>query len=195
MKPEAQINHVALDRIGSNVRDWWNVSLHEIELLATAVQGPRKGGWIRRGGERAIIRKTKYGAQATKLQEELAALNSDVKQMLRVGVPDAGMTAAALYHIRFENIHPLHNGNGRVGRLLLSGQCYQSYGFPPSEMLRMLYEKREIYNGIMFNPGAEETKFCRIAELLGTIVGVPLTSRPLNVHNRLYALFPSPGSP
>ena len=34
------------------------------------------------------------------------------------------------FHVRFERIHPVQDGNGRVGRLLLFWQCLQNAQVP-----------------------------------------------------------------
>ena len=34
--------------------------------------------------------------------------------------PEKILTAAAFFHVKFENIHPFADGNGRVGRLVMN---------------------------------------------------------------------------
>jgi Fic family protein len=48
---------------------------------------------------------------------------------------------AAIYHHRFEQIHPFHDGNGRVGRALLD-LILKRNGFPPIYITR---KERSVY--------------------------------------------------
>jgi len=106
--------------------------METFERLAVAVLGPWKGGWLRRGAERVTIARIKLGAAAAGMVAEVAALNRDTARLRTGGGLGAAVQAAAYYHVRFENIHPLRNGNGRVGRIILTGQMFQSGGISPA---------------------------------------------------------------
>ncbi|MGA7923686.1 MAG: Fic family protein [Thermoplasmata archaeon] len=66
-------------------------------------------------------------------------------EMLRVHNRHGGkfhpVERAALFHLRFESIHPFGDGNGRIGRLAMNLILHQS-GFP---MLNVRYGKRRGY--------------------------------------------------
>jgi hypothetical protein len=115
-----------------SIQDWWGISETELDRLSLSLLGARaKGKWLRHGQERAIIAKLKYGAVAQTIPDELAKLSRDVRMILAEKKQHSALLAAAYYHVRFENIHPLHDGNGRVGRTIITGQLYQAYGYPP----------------------------------------------------------------
>lgn len=173
--------------------DWWNLSLLDLARLSEALIGPRNGGWVRTGIHRAIVDKRKFGAEAAALAEELAALSSDARGLVD-GTPQSLITAAAFFHVRFENIHPLYDGNGRLGRLILAGQFYQVLGFPPAEFERRLIAERTGYQQAFKNDGNRDAHK-HLVDVLGRVLGIPVVPTSLDERYSLRPLHPSKGKP
>ena len=63
-----------------------------------------------------VTGKNEIGASADDVAEEMGELLSEMAD-----IPDEkALTAAAYYHVKFENIHPFADGNGRTGRLTMN---------------------------------------------------------------------------
>jgi len=152
------------------IRDWWNLTLSDLEKIAGVLLGVRSGGWFRQGDQFVVIANLKLGALASKLDAELSALSSDTKRILDLGGADAVMRAAAFYHLRFENIHPLREGNGRVGRAILAVQLNQGYGIRPDEFLRQLHDYENEYK-LVFASGQPSVMFELMVDILVMLTG------------------------
>lgn len=57
--------------------------------------------------------------------EKITVLVSDLERYINLGNHEARVVQCALAHYQFETIHPFHDGNGRVGRLLIILQMIQ----------------------------------------------------------------------
>lgn len=85
------------------------------------------------------------GASPKDVKRELQELLEEIKAADGKDV----MTIAAYFHLRFEEIHPFADGNGRVGRTLLN-YYLMTHGFPPlilySEDKRTYYLSLAVYD-------------------------------------------------
>ncbi|HEY5552816.1 MAG TPA: Fic family protein [Opitutaceae bacterium] len=127
------------------------------------------------------------------MPQELEALSVDGAK-LRNATAQSVLHSAAFYHVRFENIHPLYDGNGRVGRLITMGQLRQSLKFSPVEFERRLMLERDAYRAAFKLDGGLGT-FRGMAMLLSRITGVPVDSDSLNLTLQLGPLRQSKGKP
>lgn len=184
----------ALRRVCESIPNWWALNASDLERLAEPVLGRRHGGWVRRGAERVIVAKSKYGAAAAMLPEELAALGRDAQRLRGSRGFSGAVKACAYFHVRFENVHPLSDGNGRVGRIIMTGQLYQSFQVSPALLEQLLVVRQLDYRRAFAAATSEET--CRqLTILLGEIVQVKITDPMLPPEFSLEPLPKSPDAP
>lgn len=161
--------------------------------------GDRPDGWVRAEFDRAIIANKKYGSRAPRLAEELVALSTDSRRLLIQGKPGSALGAVAFFHLRFENIHPLHDGNGRVGRTIVAGQLLQSCGVLPARFERILGEHKAMYQAVFkanISPDScRDVSFPMLVALLSTVTGMPASPPERDTGFSLEPLYPDPGKP
>ncbi len=151
--------------------EWWSVTSADLERLSAQLLGPLPGGWVRQGDNYVRVGNIKYGADARKLDSELSMLTAEARQTLAVGSPEAVLRAAAFYHLRFENIHPLCEANGRMGRVILAMQLQQALKVPAQEMLTALLDVQVDYKRL-FATNNPALMFELLLDLLVRITGI-----------------------
>ena len=153
------------------ITDWWTIGLADLDRMTIALLGPRgNGAWVRRGDHAVVIANQKYGSLASKLDIELSALSAEVKKVLSDNSSASALRAAACYHLRFENIHPLGEGNGRIGRAILAGQIHQHLAIPPEELLTALQAQEMDYLAV-FASNSPAIMFELLLDLLAQLTG------------------------
>lgn len=136
---------------------------YEIRAMHSLVLADRKedrGQW-RRVPVR-IVGATTTPVQPYQIEPMISALLADMNTVYRkLHVVEQ----AALFHLRFESIHPFIDGNGRTGRLVMNPQLIQA-GYPPINVKftdrRRYYEAFDSY----VTTGSPEAMVTLIAEYL-----------------------------
>lgn len=86
------------------------------------LKGERPGEWKKHD----YVTGDGVGAAPQEVEKELTELLDEIKEAEGKDV----LTIAAYLHLRFEEIHPFSDGNGRVGRTLLN-YYLMTHGYPP----------------------------------------------------------------
>ncbi len=136
---------------------------YEIRAIHSLVLADRKedrGQW-RRVPVR-IVGATTTPVQPYQIEPMISALLADMNTVYcKLHVVEQ----AALFHLRFESIHPFIDGNGRTGRLVMNLQLIQA-GYPPINVKftdrRRYYEAFDSY----VTTGSPEAMVTLIAEYL-----------------------------
>lgn len=169
--------------------DWWGLQRRELEQLALKLLDPLPGGWVRCGENFIRVGNVKYGAKASKIEAELEALVSETGKILSGGNPESCLRAAAFYHLRFENIHPLCEANGRIGRVILAGQLQQAIRVPFATTLTGLKDWEIDYKRL-FATNNSALMFELLLDLLSRITGIILSPEANRLPASVEPLYP-----
>lgn len=174
--------------------DWWAVIAADLERIAPQLLGPLPGGWVRQGDNFIRVGNIKYGANARKLDAELSALSTEAKRILGENSPESVLRAVAFYHLRFENIHPLCEANGRIGRVILAGQLEQSLKIPAADTLAGLKDWEADYHRL-FATNNPPMMFELLLDLLSRITGIPVSPEASKLPASIEPLHPQKNVP
>ena len=113
-------NELFLNAFGQK-RKFDEVLLKEFQkLLTTNTYDVRRWQLGERPGEYKkhdyVTGRAEIGAAPEDVQEEMAELLEELQDLRQ----EDALTAAAYFHVKFENIHPFADGNGRTGRLAMN---------------------------------------------------------------------------
>jgi len=184
-----------LRSLSQPVDNWWTLPLSGLESLTAALVGPLPGGWVRQGDNFVRVGGgVKYGADARKIAVELSSLSIEANRIGANGGAVSILRAATFYHLRFENIHPLCEANGRIGRVILAGQLQQSLRIPMADTLNALKDWEGDYKRL-FATNNPPLMFELLLDLLSRITGVPLGPEDLKLPASIDPLHPQKNIP
>ena len=190
----SRMNLPLLRQACNSIPNWWNINVQDLQSLAHAILGHRNEGWVRKAHDFSIIAKIKFGAEGSTLAKELWSLSSitqSIKGAVEGGSP---IKAVAFYHVRFENIHPLHDGNGRVGRIIMAGQLSRAGVIDPAMFEQQLVRLQKQYREAFAASTSFET-FSLLLILLGKLTAVQIANPSLDPSLSLQPLHVTPGMP
>lgn len=171
--------------IPADIRDYlpgdlWTIDRRCLERLAERILGCSGNPWLREPGKPGRIMRRRHGkahsiergSLSAHFDHEFQAL-SEVSEIAERDVACSArkMMIIASYHLRFAAIHPLRDGNGRIGRMIMAYQCESIYGVPIEEITADLYVARKEYNNV-FGPRNFNLRFVLLTDLLLRIAGI-----------------------
>jgi Fic family protein len=114
-----------MEQLAREQRELTNHEICAIHSLVLADRKEDRGRW--RNVPVNIEGALTTPAQPYQIEPMMSALLADMETLYRqLHVVEK----VALFHLRFESIHPFIDGNGRTGRLLMNLQLLQA-GYPP----------------------------------------------------------------
>ncbi len=163
--------HAADIKLAQRPRDCFGYSARDMCELHQCIRPPAKSpGIMRTSGVRVVIGSHRKGARAEMLGEELKQLRIDA-QLFATSChePWQWLLLIAAYHLRFENIHPFSDGNGRVGRLIAAEQIRQSFRFPVGETFRRMAGTRDDYQRAL-SPIGRDQAVAKLVRYFATLI-------------------------
>ena len=116
--------------------------IKQLHLILKSGTTDSQKSWFR-VGDYKMLENEVGGTETSKPAE----VSSEIKALLKEYNSKQKITFDDIldFHVRFENIHPFQDGNGRVGRLIMFKEClrHNIVPFIITEELKMFY-----YNGI-----------------------------------------------
>lgn len=116
--------------------------IKQLHLILKSGTTDSQKSWFR-GGDYKMLENEVGGTETSKPAE----VSCKIKALLKEYNSKQKITFDDIldFHVRFENIHPFQDGNGRVGRLIMFKEClkHNIVPFIITEELKMFY-----YNGI-----------------------------------------------
>lgn len=162
--------------------DCWAVSEEDIRQLACRMVGRFRVPLLRCPQMRTIVAGRKFGSDANRFGDEFRQLAHQCAA-IRTCADNPDVRAAAFFHLRFENIHPLTDCNGRVGRLILAEQIRRSFDLPLVQTLDAIQKCEPEYRTAFVAPELEQ-QFERMVRFVARIAGVSLpasTALPFSI--------------
>lgn len=152
----------------------WTLKLDELEKFACALMGtPAERTWVRRHNETIIANRFR-SVNWTKLEKTLLDMGAKAQTIIKSNDSESILRAAAYWHLRYENTHPLYDGNGRTGRVIMALQCETACRFSSAEILSTLQELDREYHWV-FVPDNQSERFQLLLDILGRITGTILS--------------------
>jgi hypothetical protein len=150
----------------------WTLTIDALEKLATTLMGVKFGDWVRTYNGGTIA--SRYEVPDWRiLKTEVPAIGARARQIMASGRDGVILQAAAYWHLRFESLHPLRDGNGRVGRFILAHQCALACPLKHSEILVAIHEFENEYHWV-FVLKEQQQKYELLVDLLGRITATIL---------------------
>lgn len=125
------------------------------------------------------------------ISAEIEQLRADAEAAAaNIREPAGFLSLCAAYHVRFENIHPFVNGNGRTGRELMAEQVDSCQIMRKHLFLAELSRARSEYQ-MAFSPIGYERAPARLYSLLSRIAGCPIIENPAGLAFPTRLVFPA----
>jgi len=164
--PAEIVNNIVLE-------DRWTLTLGQLEALAQTLMGRSADKtWIRKDNS-VTIGKRFLAENCKHLERVVPDIGVRASKILKPGDSISILRASAYWHLRYQDIHPLYDGNGRTGRLIMAIQCETACRFGRVEILSSLHELENEYRWVSV-PEDRQQSFELLLDILGRITGTIL---------------------
>ena len=158
----------------SELKDWFVGDGDIVDHLAsTLIPDNDPPSCIRYSPSAVIEGRKRLGVPSELINAELANLAEQAREIAVARSPGDWFRAAVFYHLKFEAIHPLTDGNGRIGRFLLAMQCSSCWKIAPHLLLDGILENAPAYRDVFLATIPDEQRFELLLDILIRVAGLP----------------------
>jgi hypothetical protein len=153
------------------IADWYRISKNDLNtVIAHLFEDTASRPMIRTGQE--IIPAPSYakGVPPQNIEREFDNLADQTATILATMEFDARIRAAAFFHLRFEGIHALTDGNGRVGRFIMMKQCLPEAQLDVRGFMNSLFDNERFYRAVFLAQISDEQRYELLIDLLARIL-------------------------
>ena len=166
------MHEVAEAEYTSVLRCVWSLSMAELDMLASAILGNSSGSCIRGRRDSILIARRHLPTPPARIEREFTGLG-----LLAIGYSANIQSSCsdilrlvAAYHLKFQMIHPLKDGNGRVGRAIMAAQFCRSFGGRRQDFLNQLRDHENDYK-MVFVSDDKNVRFELLVDVILRISG------------------------
>ena len=157
----------------TDIVDWFRLSRAELTRLAEQlVPDNTPKCQIRTGHEVLAPGKEVVGVPPSDIAEQLSLTGEEASRIAEGRGEHGLLDAVAYYHLKFEAIHPLTDGNGRVGRYIMARQCSPLHGGRLIDILEGILENRPFYRSAFLAPISDNERHELLVDILSRLIGM-----------------------
>lgn len=145
------------------------VDIGTLQAIAIAITADKSEGiHIRSEGELPHEGPVVTGVASRCIAPNLDILSRQSRSILKDGSTQNLIRAVSYFHLFFEAIHPMRDGNGRIGRLFITAALRKNI----AEVSNFFKDNESVYKSIFLSKISDEQRYEIMIDFIGRLAGI-----------------------